>query len=257
MSDETGQRLIEKRLDDGIVVVQLDRPPANALTPDFLDEIDRAFQAFAGDASVRAIVLKGYDKVFSGGMDLKELPSFSADTQRAVVDGLNACYGTLYAFPKPLVVAATGHAIAGGLFFILAGDYRIGGEGKALFGLAEVRVGVAFPVAPIEIARAELTPAMARRLLLTGQPVGMGEALAGGIFDEVVAPETVEARAIEKAREMARSPAEAYAAIKRQVRGPVIETIEATIANLDDPQRTGWFTSETVEAAKRVLAGEG
>ena len=257
MADEAGKRLVETRHEDGIVVVQLDRPPANALTADFLDEIDAAFQALAGDPSARAVVLKGYEKVFSGGMDLKALPSFDAEAQRAVVDGLNRCYGTLYAFPKPLIAAATGHAIAGGLFFILAADYRIGGDGKALFGLAEVRVGVAFPVAPIEIAKAELTPAMARRLLLTGQPVTMAEALAGGIFDEVVAAERSEARAIEKAREMARSPAQAYAAIKRQLRGAVIEKIERTNAHLDDPQRAGWFTSETAAAAKRVLAGEG
>ena len=80
---------------------------------------------------------------------------------------------------------------------------------------------------------------------------------AGGILDEVVAADQVEARAIEKAREMARSPAEAYAAIKRQLRGAVIEKIERAITNLDDPQRAGWFTSETADAAKRVLAGEG
>ena len=51
--------------------------------------------------------------------------------------------------------------------------------------------------------------------------------------------------------------AEAYAAIKRQLRGAVIEKIERAITNLDDPQRAGWFTSETADAAKRVLAGEG
>ena len=257
MADAAGKRLIETREDGGVVVVQLDRPPANALTADFLDEIDDAFKRLGADESATAVVLKGYEKVFSGGMDLKALPSFDREAQRAVVDGLNQCYGTLYAFPKPLVAAATGHAIAGGLFFILAADYRIGGAGKALFGLAEVRVGVAFPVAPIEIARAELTPAMARRLLLTGQPVTVDEAHAGGILDEVVAADQVEARAIEKAREMARSPAEAYAAIKRQLRGAVIEKIERAVTNLDDPQRAGWFTSETADAAKRVLAGEG
>jgi len=87
--------------------------------------------------------------------------------------------------------------------------------------------------------------------------VTMAEARAGGILDEVVAADRVEARAIEKAREMARSPAEAYAAIKRQLRGAVIEKIERAIANLDDPQRAGWFTAETAAAAKRVLAGEG
>jgi enoyl-CoA hydratase/carnithine racemase len=257
MADGAGGQLIETRVEGGIVVVQLDRPPANALTADFLDEIDAAARRLAGDASVRAVVLRGYEKVFSGGMDLKALPSFDEAEQRAVVDGLNSCYGTLYAFPKPLVAVATGHAIAGGLFFILAADYRIGGEGRALFGLAEVRVGVSFPLAPLEIARAELTAPMARRLLLTGQPVTMSEALAGGIVDEVVAPDQAEARAIEKAREMARSPAEAYAAIKRQIRGAVIDRIEHAVANLDDPLRAHWFTDETVPAAKRVLAGEG
>jgi enoyl-CoA hydratase len=257
MTDDRGGRLVETRHDNGLVVVQLDRPPANTLTADFLDEIDDAFKRLGADPEAKAVVLKGYERVFSGGMDLKALPSFDRDTQRAVVDALNRCCGTLYGFSKPLVAAATGHAIAGGLFFILAADYRIGGQGKALFGLAEVRVGVAFPVAPIEIARAELTPQMARRLLLTGQPVTMDEAHAGGIFDEVVAPERTETRAIEKAREMARSPAEAYAAIKQQLRGAVVEKITRAVDNLDDPLRAHWFTSETVDAAKRVLVGEG
>ncbi len=100
MGDDKGQTLIETTLDGGIAVVQLNRPPANALTADFLDEIEAAFRRFEADTTTRAVVLKGYEKVFSGGMDLKALPSFDADTQRAVVDGLNRCYGTLYAFSE-------------------------------------------------------------------------------------------------------------------------------------------------------------
>ena len=68
MADAASKRLIETREDGGVVVVQLDRPPANALTADFLGEIDDAFKRLGSDESAKAVVLKGYEKVFSGGM---------------------------------------------------------------------------------------------------------------------------------------------------------------------------------------------
>ena len=83
MTDDRGGRLVETPHDNGLVIVQLGRPPANALTADFLDEIDDAFKRLGADPEAKAVVLKGYEHVFSGGMDLKALPSFDRDTQRA------------------------------------------------------------------------------------------------------------------------------------------------------------------------------
>lgn len=246
---------LEQLLDDGIVVAQLNRPPANALTVEFLLEIEARFRQLESDRAVRAVVLKGYDKVFSAGMDLKMLATLDdVASQTAVVDALNRAYGAIYGFSKPLVAAVTGHAIAGGLFFLLASDYRIGAEGPAQYGLSEVRVGVAFPVAPMEIARAELPVALARRILLSGQPVGVLDALAGGILDEVVTWDAVQPRAIEQALALAASPAEAYAQVKAQLRAPVMQQIKRAIDG-DEPMRRGWFTPETTKAALEVLAG--
>ncbi len=256
MTDDKAPRWHETRNDDGIVTARLDRPPANALTADFLDEIENCFKRLDADPDARALVLKGYDKVFSAGMDLKILSTLDAAGQTAVVDALNRAYYAMYAFSKPMVAAVTGHAIAGGLFFLLCADYRVGAPTNAKFGLSEVRVGVSFPVAPLEIATAELPTKVARQLMLSGQPVGAEEAQAHGILDELVAPEDVLARAVAKAGELAASPAEAYAQVKQQIRRPALETIKAAIELNSDPKRTGWFTPETTAAALAVLAGK-
>jgi enoyl-CoA hydratase/carnithine racemase len=250
-------RWIERRDGDGVVWAQLNRPPANALTVDFLAEIERNFRRLEADAETRAVILKGYDKVFSAGMDLKMLATLNdVAAQTEVVDALNRAYGAMYAFEKPLVAAVSGHAIAGGLFFLLAADYRIGSEGGAQFGLSEVRVGVAFPVAPLEIVRAELPAPVARRILLSGQPVGANQALAGGILDEVVSVDALDERALTKARELAASPPQAYAQVKAQLREPVMAKIRRAIDAGEEPMRAGWFTPETTKAALEVLSGK-
>ena len=256
MAQQTEDRWLETKTADGVMVAQLNRPPANALTVEFLNEIEANFRRIENDPSVRAVVMKGFDKVLSAGMDLKMLATLdSTAAQAEVVDALNRAYGAMYAFSKPYVVAVSGHAIAGGLFFILAADYRIAAEGPARFGLSEVRVGVAFPVAPLEIARAELSPAVARRILLSGHPVGVSDALSAGIIDEVVGADLLQPRAIEMANSLAASPAAAYAQIKQQLRAPVMAKIKAALAG-NEPMLEGWFTPETTKAALAVLAGK-
>jgi len=260
MSDQAANQSeglwLETRTTEGVVVAQLNRPPANALTVDFLNEIEAHFRRLEQDPNVRAIVLKGFDKVLCAGMDLKMLATIdNTEAQSEVVNALNRTYGTMYAFSKPYVVAVSGHAIAGGLFFILAADYRIAAEGPARFGLSEVRVGVAFPIAPLEIARAELSPSVARRILLSGQPVDVSGAIEAGIIDEVVSTTAMEARAIEMANALAASPEGAYAQIKQQLRAPVMEKIEAALAGRE-PMLDGWFTPETTKAALAVLSGK-
>ena len=249
--------IIESRLDEGICVVRLNRPPANALNAAFLLEIEACFAALESDASARAVVLTGEGRALSAGMDLKELPHLNADGRRDTVDALNLAYGRLYGFAKPLVAAVNGHAIAGGLFFVLTADYRVAADVPAQFGLSEIRVAVPFPVSAMEIARAELSPAMARRILLGGRPIDVAEATANGIIDETCAPESLIDRACEIARTYAASPPTAYAVVKHQLRADVLQRIRTVIAEKSDPVRDDWFTPETLTAAQAVLAGKG
>ena len=240
--------------DDGIAVVTMHRAPVNALMPDFLAEVAAAAAACAADPAVRALVLTSGLKVLSGGFDLKAAQAFTRDKETAIVDHLNADFTSLYAFPKPLITAANGAAIAGGLFFVLSADYTVAAR-HAEFGLAEVRVGANFPVGPLEIARDALSPAARRRLMLGGRPVDAETARAMGIVDEIAEPDALLDRAVAVARDYAENPPLAYAAIKAQLRGPALKTIHDTIANGSDPTRTGWFTEETKAAMAAMIAG--
>lgn len=245
-------------LGDGVRRVSLNAPPVNALTADFLFEIEARFAGLETDAGVRAAILTGEGRALSAGMDLKSFAGMDATAQTRTVDALNACFGRLYGFSKPLVTAANGHALAGGLFFALSADHRLGvSDRPALFGLTEVRVGAPFPVAPLEIARGELAPSWFRRMMLRGVTIDAEAALTAGILDELAPAAELEAAAAAVARDLIKSPAGAYAAIKRQARGPALERIRRAVQDGDDPRRLGWLDAGAGDAAARVIRRRG
>ncbi|MEM7056892.1 MAG: enoyl-CoA hydratase/isomerase family protein [Pseudomonadota bacterium] len=238
---------------DGISVLNLSRAPVNALNPAFMSQIERDLDRLSSDPLVRALVLASPFKVFSAGLDLREMIDYGPEEETAIVDALNRTFLALYEFPKPLVAAVNGAAIAGGLFFALAADHTVAVE-SSKFGLSEVRVGASFPVSPLEIARAELTPAGLRTLMLRGRPVGAERAMDFGVVDEIVEAEDLLDRATDAAHDLAAAPAATYAAIKRQIRGDTIDRMRLAVAEGSDPTRAGWFTEETRAAMAAVLA---
>jgi enoyl-CoA hydratase len=118
-----------------------------------------------------------------------------------------------------------------------------------------VKVGVPFPVAAIEVAQNELTPAAARSLILFGRLVGPEQALAWGAVDELVAPDAVLERACAEAATLADLPRDTFARVKRTVRQSALTRIRAAIEDGEDPTLEDWLSAETVEAAKKMLAG--
>jgi enoyl-CoA hydratase len=224
------------RGDDGVATVIADRPPANAMDVTLLGELVAVLGEVAADPPA-ALVLAGRPGFFSAGADLKAVPSYGPDEQRAMVDGINNMALGVYALPCPVVGAITGHAIAGGMVLALCTDLRIASSaGK--YGLTEVKVGVPYPQAAINVVEAELAPS-ARRLFAFGNALHDAQTcLRLGVFDEVVEPDAVLPRAQELARELAAMPAEVYARTKRDLRGATIERMRATAA--DDPLLARW-----------------
>ena len=239
--------------DDGVVELQLGRPPVNALSPEFLMDFASQIEELGHDTSIRSIILSSPFKVFSAGLDLKQAKDFDTSQQQAIVRGLNEGFLALYACPKPTVAAVNGAAIAGGLFFVLASDMRVAAS-KASFGLAEVRVGVDFPIGPLEIARATLDSNTCRRLMLTGQPIGAAAARNAQIIDIVTEDvDEVLPRAIKEARVLADLPAEAFASVKRQLRAETVSRIKTAIAAGGTSPDKGWFTDETRAAMQKMI----
>src|SRR3989442_1653205 len=166
---------IEIERDGEVAILRLARPPVNAFNLAFVDEAAAAAARLRDAADVAAMVLTGAGAHFSAGLDLKEVPFYGAEDQRAMVAKSNRAMLDLYAFPKPVVAAVNGSAIAGGLVFALACDLRVGTTAPSCkIGLTEVRAGIPFPAVALALVRAELSPPAARRLLLTGRNVGPG-----------------------------------------------------------------------------------
>lgn len=237
----------------GVAVLTLDRPPVNALNAASLDAVGRVLADLEDDETVGALVMTGAGKTFSAGMDLKELQDFTLEDQTAMVDALTRLLARLYGFPRPVVAAVNGHAIAGGLLLVLATDFRVAGAGASL-GLAEVRVGVRFPSAGMTVVRHELSPGSCRRLLLGGKPVAAQAAERMGIVDEVVERAAVMDRARAVAEDYAQIPPGTFAAVKTHLRSEALDEIAEAQARRSDPLLHGWFNDETKAAARAALA---
>ena len=221
-----------------VTVVTIDRPPANAMSPEVLDEGTAVVERLRRDPP-GAVVLAGTPGVFSAGLDLKLAPTLDADGQRAMVAGVNRIFTAWYGAPFPTVAAVTGHAIAGGLILALCCDYRVVGHGGK-FGLTEVRVGIPYPAAALAVVRAELSAPAARRLALQADLVDAGTALADGVFDEQADDELVVTRALERAEELAALPTRAYVHTKLTMRAETIAALDAIAAN-GDPLAEAWL----------------
>jgi enoyl-CoA hydratase len=242
---------VEQRGD--VAVVRIDRPPANAMDLELLADGREVLCELAREEP-GAVVLTGREGFFSAGVDLKVAPALAPDEQREMVTGINETFTGWYGFPRPVVCAVNGHAIAGGLILALCGDYRIGtSDGK--LGVTELKVGIGYPVAAIAVVRAELTPQAARLLALGAGLVDPERGLELGLLDELAAPEELIDRALAVANELAALPRSAYTRVKRQLRGEVVDELERTIG--DDPFLTGWIGNETTVAAAGFLARNG
>src|SRR5262249_20639406 len=144
--------------DRGVVtILRMARGKGNALNLDLagalVDALDRLERSAA-----RAGVLTGQGNVFGAGVDLPALIDGGPDYARRLVPLLQQLFERLATFPRPLVAAVNGHAIAGGAILMLACDQRLLAQGTAQIGLTEVRVGVLFPAWALEIARFTTPP---------------------------------------------------------------------------------------------------
>ena len=234
---------------DGVALVTLQRPPANAMAPDLVADALAALDQLERDRPA-AVVLAGSGGFFCAGADLRLVPELPPDDQAAMARDVNRLYSGWHALPRPLVCAVTGHAVAGGLVWALCGDHRVVST-SGRFGLTEVKVGIPYPSAAMAVVRAELAPPVARRLVLRGELFDAAAATALGVFDEQVADDAVVGRALEVARELAALPARTYEVVKARLKNP--DAAERLFGGAD---AAASVLAEAREAAPRALLGD-
>jgi enoyl-CoA hydratase len=209
-------------LSDGIACVTLDDGKANALSAEVSKAVAAAF-ARAREEEARAVVLAGRERTFSAGFDVRCPPEGWPDM---VASGAELAEGVM-TFPRPVVAACNGNAIAMGAFLLLACDHRIGARGDFKIGLNEVAIGLTIPWFGIELARHRLTRPYFDRCTITGTFLAPDEARQAGFLDELVKPEAVLSAALASARALTALDPAAHAATKLRTRERAIAGVRA------------------------------
>jgi len=203
---------------DAVRTITFDRPEKrNAFDEAMLAEIHDAIVDAGRTDAVRVVVLTGDERAFSTGADLREYASFDALGARASnLRSWMRTLGAIEALEKPVIAAVRGAAVAGGTETILACDLVVAAQ-DAMLGLAEMRVGVMPGAGAVTRLTRWVGRALAKEILMTGDPITGAEAHRIGLVNRVVPAERVldEAQAL-AALLASRSPL-ALAAVKRAV----------------------------------------
>ncbi|MBE7449039.1 MAG: crotonase/enoyl-CoA hydratase family protein [Kofleriaceae bacterium] len=217
---------VRYRLEGKTAVVEMDDGKANALSVTMIDALLAALARAEGEAS--AIVLAGRPERFCAGFDLRVMMSGPEHAKALLTRGSDLLLG-LYATPLPLIVACTGHALAGGALVVLTGDVRIAAAGPFKIGLNEVAIGMPVPLLAMELARDRLSAAALPRATLLAQIYDPDGAAIAGYVDEVVAADEVLPRALAEAARLGALGRMPYRATKERLRGPTIAHIRASM----------------------------
>ena len=215
---------------DSIAVITMDDGKVNVLGPTMQQALNDALdKAHADDAG--AVVIAGNRRVFSGGFDLKILTSGQAQPAMEMLKGGFALSYRLLSYPKPVVMACTGHAIAMGAFLLASGDHRIAAPAYNIQA-NEVAIGMTIPYAALEVLKLRLTPSAYQQATGLSKTFFGETAIAGGFLDEIVLPDMVLNRAEEAAQEFAKLKQPAHVATKLRARADALKGIQAGLDNM-------------------------
>ena len=235
---------VEVQLRGGIATVVLQRGKVNALNPVVVEELAATFRTLQSDTEARAVVLTGRGKFFSFGFDIPELLAYTREEFTHYLTSFTTLYRNLFIYPKPLVAALNGHAIAGGCMIALACDSAIMVRGSVKISLNEIGFGSSVFAGSTEMLQFR-TGSRASEVLYSGALYSPAEAQAIGLVAEIVAPEALLDRAREIAGELAARRPAAFASIKSLLREPVADAMASREAASIQEFVDIWYSEPT------------
>lgn len=238
--------MISMEIDDGIAIITMEHGKANAIDSEFCEGLTALFAELRKAAAIKAVVLTGRERMFCAGVDLKRLTAGGADYVTHFLPTLHALYDAVFFFPKPVIAAINGHAIAGGAVLAACADRRVMAAESGRIGITELQVGVPLPALAFEIVRAAVPPRYLSEFVLGAGTYATAEALLKGWVDEVVEGWELMPRALRLARLHAAMSPEAFAQTKAQIRQPVADAYAARGPATDEAVTAIWMMEATL-----------
>jgi len=236
-----------------VTVLRMAHGKANALDLEFCEALTAQLAVCESSPTTRALVLTGSGPMFSAGVDLLRVVDGGADYVRVFLPAMNRMFQALFAFPKPVVAAVNGHAIAGGCILVCAADWRLMSREPGRIGIPELLVGVPFPVVPLEIMRFATDASQLQTLAYRGLTLAASDALQYGLVDSVTDADRLFDEALAIAESAAALPAEAFTLTKTQLREPALQRMKAG-ASTDATVQGVWASAATLGAIRGYVA---
>jgi enoyl-CoA hydratase len=208
---------------EGTAEIHFDDGKANVMSTDWLRELGGLLDRAQKDEA-RAVLFRGRPGMFSGGLNMKWLPTLTPAQGRELVETFSGTMLRVWSLAIPTVAAVTGHAVAGGCVLASACDQRFALDGPYRIQMNEVLVGMAMPTWASLICQSAFPVPQANELLLLGRPFAPKEAHAIGVFGALAADEDeLLAKARAAARALAAVGPQPYAVTKARLRGAAVE----------------------------------
>ncbi len=210
--------------------VTLDRPPANTLTIEFMDELIAVHRALEADRDIFGVCIRAARgaEYFSNGIDPAYLLERDVDGRATVFAKLVEMLGVLYGFSKPMAALIDGHAMAGGAVIGIVCDFRFMAEGRGRYAFSEVAVGLMIPDFLLEIIRGVVGSQHMVRVAQLATAYKPREALAIGLVDAVVPAAKLEEHATRHMDRILKMPLASMRAVKTQLRKALLDRIPRT-----------------------------
>lgn len=239
--------------EQGVAVLTMQHQKANTIDLAFAEALRLRLDE-ALNADLPAAVLTGKGSIFSAGVDLIQLRDGGPEYAREIVVAMVGVFAAMVRFPRPLVAAINGAAIAGGCVIASACDYRLISTATGRIGLTELFVGVPLPAIALEIVRCAVGLTGSRRLLYLGSVLGPSAAVDAGLADEIVDAPLLLDRAITIAGGLARLPQRTFEATKEQLNRPILDTVDQMAREWEARITEIWSSDEIHRSVGRYVA---
>jgi enoyl-CoA hydratase len=241
---------------DDIAIVTMNSNKVNKQNPDFFKDIHECFDTLDKEFPRIPVILTGEGNTFSAGLDFEyNFSLFARQDQGEIADwfrDFRKSFLRIFQSPRLTLAAVNGHAFAGGFILALLCDFRIGAKGNARYSINEVPIGVPMPSIYTEIIRYRLGSPAATEAILSGDVYDEEAAIKLGFLQQTTDKDELITAAVTRAQTLPKDCLLAYAQSKKNLQGPVMQTINNDCIKLDEETLKIIAHDESIKAQQRT-----